>query len=193
MPLLMSAPAIMPARPAMEPTDRSMPPLRMTNVIPIARMALMATCLTRMVMFAAVRNSGDRTENTIVTATSAITARSRTSTSVNRIALCRIGRGGRRQFLLRHVAAGVLGAYAPSRHDEDAIGRFHDLREVGRRKGDGHAACRERSHRRQDLGLRGDVHAAGRVVEEQHARPRHDAASDHDFLLVAAAQYHDRR
>ena len=32
-------------RPAIEPTDRSMPPVRMTNVTPIARIALIDTCL----------------------------------------------------------------------------------------------------------------------------------------------------
>src|SRR5262245_65735390 len=108
----------MPARPAMDPTDRSMPPLRITNVIPIARMALIATCLTRMVMFAAVRNSGDSSENAIVSATSAITARSRISRSTNGIAPHRIGGSGRGQFLLRDVGGGEFGAHASAPHDD---------------------------------------------------------------------------
>ena len=48
----------------MAPTDRSIPPLRMTNVIPIARIALIATCLIRIERFPVVRNSGERAEKT---------------------------------------------------------------------------------------------------------------------------------
>jgi hypothetical protein len=67
----------MPQSPATDPTDRSMPALRMTNVIPIAKMALMATCLTRITRFPVVRKSGDSTENVVASSTSAMRARSR--------------------------------------------------------------------------------------------------------------------
>ena len=39
-----------------------------------------------------------------------------------------------------------------------------------------------------DLGLRADVHAAGRLVHDQHARPRQQPSGQDDFLLVAAAE-----
>ena len=39
----------------MEPTERSMPPLRMTSSMPIARMALIATCLVIVIRLSAVR------------------------------------------------------------------------------------------------------------------------------------------
>ena len=43
----MSSPAIIAVRPTTDPTDRSMPPVRITNVMPMARIALMAVCLAR--------------------------------------------------------------------------------------------------------------------------------------------------
>ncbi len=64
-PRLTRPPAIMPQRPTTDPTDKSMPPLRMTNVMPMARMALIATCLIKMARLPVDRNSGDRSENTI--------------------------------------------------------------------------------------------------------------------------------
>ena len=69
----------MPQKPTIDPTDRSMPPLRITNVMPIARMALMATCLTRIDRLPVVRNSGDSSENTSVTTARAMNARSRST------------------------------------------------------------------------------------------------------------------
>ena len=45
------------ASPAMEPTDRSMPPVRITNVTPMARIALMATCLVIRIRLLCVRYS----------------------------------------------------------------------------------------------------------------------------------------
>ena len=48
MPLRISQPATMPHRPTIEPTDRSMPPVTMTKVMPMARKALSATCFDMM-------------------------------------------------------------------------------------------------------------------------------------------------
>ena len=41
--------------PAIEPTERSIPPVRMTKVTPIARIALMATCLVITIRLLEVR------------------------------------------------------------------------------------------------------------------------------------------
>ena len=44
-----------PVRPTVEPTERSMPPFRMTSSMPSATMALKATCLVIVVRLPAVR------------------------------------------------------------------------------------------------------------------------------------------
>ena len=44
-----------------------------------------------------------------------------------------------------------------------------------------------------DLGAGADVDAAGRLVEDEHARRAREPAADDDLLLVAAAQAPDRR
>ena len=52
-------PASMPVRPTTEPTDRSMPPVMMTKVMPRASMPYSATCLATMVSVLGWRNEED--------------------------------------------------------------------------------------------------------------------------------------
>src|ERR1700736_2917612 len=61
-PRLISKPDIMAANPTVDPTDKSMPPVRMTKVMPRAMIALIAVCPTRMIRFCWVKNAGERTE-----------------------------------------------------------------------------------------------------------------------------------
>ena len=56
-PLSISIPAIMPHKPTIEPTDKSIPEVRITKVIPIARIALIATCLVRIIKFVDDKNA----------------------------------------------------------------------------------------------------------------------------------------
>tara|TARA_Y100000994_G_scaffold67912_1_gene55484 strand:+ start:95 stop:343 length:249 start_codon:yes stop_codon:yes gene_type:complete len=41
----------MPHKPTIEPTERSIPDVNITKVIPIARIALIATCLVKIIKF----------------------------------------------------------------------------------------------------------------------------------------------
>lgn len=52
-----------PENPRIEPTDRSIPPVRMTNVIPTAIQRLTAVCLRMIQKFSRVRNRLDRKLN----------------------------------------------------------------------------------------------------------------------------------
>src|SRR5580693_9203711 len=61
-PRSMSKPEIMAASPTVEPTDKSIPPVKMTKVMPTAMIALIAVCPTRMIRFCWVKNAGDSTE-----------------------------------------------------------------------------------------------------------------------------------
>ncbi len=57
--------AVTPDRPTTLPTDRSMPPVRITKVAPVASSALAATWIRMTLMFETVRN--DRLETASVT------------------------------------------------------------------------------------------------------------------------------
>jgi hypothetical protein len=66
-----------------EPTDKSMPPVKMTKVIPTAMMALMAVWPTKMIRLARVKNDGERMEKIAIKTNKAIRARSRKSRTPN--------------------------------------------------------------------------------------------------------------
>src|ERR1700733_9518141 len=55
----------MPPNPATDPTERSIPPANTTNVMPIARMAEIATCLDKIAKLFAVKNDGASDEKRI--------------------------------------------------------------------------------------------------------------------------------
>ena len=66
MPRLSMAPAnSTTAMPRMEPTDRSMPRVRITNVMPVARMPTIETWRSTFKRLGTVRNRGDRKEAAI--------------------------------------------------------------------------------------------------------------------------------
>jgi hypothetical protein len=77
MPRLISKPEVIAASPTVEPTDRSMPPVRMTNVMPIAMIALIAVWPTRMIRFSRVKKEGERIEKIKTRIPNAINALSR--------------------------------------------------------------------------------------------------------------------
>src|SRR3990170_1001775 len=71
-PLRISPPATMPQSPTMDPTERSIPPVMMTNVMPMARKALSATCFDIKIQFAVERKFGAAIEKNTKTAMRAI-------------------------------------------------------------------------------------------------------------------------
>jgi len=60
-PFSTSQPATIAQSPTMEPTDRSIPPVMMTKVIPMARKAFSATCFDTITALAADRKFGAMT------------------------------------------------------------------------------------------------------------------------------------
>ena len=59
-----SVPSTTPATATIDPTDRSIPPDRMTNVMPTATMALMLVCCAMLSRFDTVRKCGVSAHNT---------------------------------------------------------------------------------------------------------------------------------
>ncbi len=74
MPLRMSRRPTMPQSPTIEPTERSMPPVMMTKVMPMARKALSATCFDIRIRLAVERKFGANIEKKAITAKRAITS-----------------------------------------------------------------------------------------------------------------------
>ena len=78
-------------------------------------------------------------------------------------------------------------------HDVDEVGRLEDLGDLGAVDDHRVAAAGVLAHEPVDLALRADVDAAGRLLEDEHARALHDRRRDGDLLLVAARQRADRQ
>ena len=89
-------PATIPPSPATDPTERSMPPVRTTNVMPMARIAEMATCLERIARLFVVRNDGVNEEKRTRRATSTKPARARSTKRSARTDVCASAAGKRR-------------------------------------------------------------------------------------------------
>src|SRR6516164_5847645 len=78
-PRLISRPDAIAANPTVEPTDKSIPPVRITKVMPTAMIALMAVWPTRMIRFCSVKNDGESIEKTPINTNNAINALNRKS------------------------------------------------------------------------------------------------------------------
>ena len=199
----------MPQKPTIEPTDRSMPPLRITNVMPIARIALMATCLTRIDRLPVVRNSGDEQgeherhdrqgderaepQDPASRASRDIRLSSSGEPGSPRLA-ARRSRRRRRQRLAGHVLSGQIGG--------DPAAGHHDARESPRPGSLPDPRSRtprpcHRPARRRMVSTISPLAATstprvGSSISSTRGRG-HDAARDHDLLLVAAAERANRR
>src|SRR3954454_1951530 len=75
-----------------------------------------------------------------------------------------------------------LRADAPVANDDDPVAHREHLGQVGRDHEDADALRHELVHQAVDLELRPDVHAARRLVEDQHPGPRGEPLRQHDLL-----------
>ena len=90
-------------------------------------------------------------------------------------------------------AASSVGRDPALAHHEDPVAHADDLGQLGRDHHDPDATGREVPQERVDLALRPDVHAAGRLVDEQDPAPGVQPLGEDDLLLVAARQVaHER-
>ena len=77
-------------------------------------------------------------------------------------------------------------------HHEHAVGHPEHLGQLGADHQHREALARELGHQPVHLGLRADVDAARRLVDDQDLRARGEPLAEHDLLLVAAGQEADR-
>ena len=201
----------MPQRPTIEPTERSMPPVMMTKVMPIARKALSATCFDIRIMFAVDRKFGAKIEKKMMTAKSAMKVLSFISvrrmeplrplaakavevavvmTRVSLVCPCPLAEAATMASSVASFRSRIVDQLAVA-HDGDAIGERHDLFEVGGRKQDGEAFAGKPAHGAEDIGLGADIDAAARLVHQKHLRIGHQRLADDDLLLIAAGHRGD--
>src|SRR3984957_17013799 len=89
-----------------------------------------------------------------------------------------VGRIGIVEFTARAIARDP-----PVDHDEQPVGRRQQLRELGRYDDDRLAAFGEVAHQCDDLGLRADIDAGGRLVENENLRLREATFCGPDLFL----------
>src|SRR4051812_49340296 len=77
---------------------------------------------------------------------------------------------GVQQRVVVELGAGRLAHEPPPVEHEDAVGEARELRQLGGPEQDDATLRREPADEHIDLPLRADVHAAGRVIEQHHAR-----------------------
>ena len=73
-------------------------------------------------------------------------------------------------------------------HHGDAVAHAERLRQVAGDHQHGETLLREPADDLVNLGLRADIHALRRLVEDEQLRLRREPAGERDFLLIAAAQ-----
>src|SRR4051794_10073765 len=94
--------------------------------------------------------------------------------------------------LLRRVGPRELARQPALVHDEHAIGHPEDLGQLARDHQHRDPAPGELGEQPVDLGLRADVDAARRLVDDEDLRLGREPLRQHDLLLVAAREEPDR-
>ena len=200
---------------AMAATERSMPPVRITNVWPMARIAVNDDCRATFRRLLPVRKYGvakerkttssdERDQRPAAEQELLKTAPTARAPSVRRAPCASLLLGslvGHARSLLKLAwrsssswvssSRGELGGDPPVAHDEHAVGHADQLLDLRRDHQDRGAARDEPAHQREHLRLGADVDAARRLVEDEDARAARQPAREDDLLLVAAAEEQD--
>src|SRR5713226_5143410 len=199
-----STPAITaPEKASTELTLRSIPPVRMTKVIPAAMTALMETCRAMLSRLESVRNDPLRSERMTTRIAKAMAIPNRRSTFLRRVTESSRSAampaahldstahppGSRRHdSLLGGLRTWELCRDYAFVHHQDAVAHAEDLFHL---RGDHHdpypSPC-QRHHQPVDLDLGADVDAARRLSHEQHTRAGLQPLGHHHLLLCPPAQ-----
>src|ERR671916_248155 len=216
-----SSAAIAPARPSTEPTDRSMPAVRMTSSWPTAMIPKIATCRARLDRLLPVRNSSEAiviapnsTSRTIRPPASRPKTSPKPMTRSSRWAggavapgppapapagcgsgvaiVSSLGAREPQQVLLRRAAGPHLAAHGAFPHHDDPVAQPEQLGQVGRDDGDAVTVRGEVADQLVDLRLGAHVDALGRLVEQQHLGLLGQPPRQQHLLLVATRQRRHR-
>src|SRR5712691_711684 len=105
----------------------------------------------------------------------------------------RARRGGFHQRLLGELATLEFAGQAAFAQDENTVAQGDQFRQLTGGDDQAQAVAAEEVDQLVEFGLRADIDAARRIVQQQNFRLRAQPARDDAFLLVAAAEAGDRR
>src|SRR5690348_16323745 len=159
------------------PTERSIPPVRMTNVIPAAMIAVIDVCRVTLRMLSAVKKYGERSAKRRISSPSAA-AIPNSETNAAILVRGEPSEGGmpllqdaaRREGhdpLLGGLAAGEDPGDRPLVHDRDAVADAENFREIGGDDDDADPLPGQFVDERVDFELHADVDPGGRLVKDQ--------------------------
>ena len=202
------------ASPSTEPTDRSTLRVMITSVWPAARIAKIDAFSARLRSESALTKRGSMIAVTTMSRTNArddaelADAEDPVGEAAGLAAAGGLRGGGVDR---RHAAASAIWPVAARMtallvglgprelagqpalvHDEHAVGHAEHLGQLARDHQHRDAAPGELGEQPVDLGLRADVDAARRLVDDQHLRLGREPLREHDLLLVAAREEPDR-
>src|ERR1700733_3663139 len=181
------------AMPRIDPTERSMPRARMTNVIPIARMPTIDTCRSTFMRLGTVKKRCDRNDAAMTRRISAASTPRRCHVRAMAVAPRAMpGLGcksrGPHDRSLRGFSSREGRRDPPATEDNDSIRKAENFLQVGGDQHDRHPICDKAFDRRVNLLLRTDVNAASGLIQDEDPRLDGERPTDQHLLLVPAAQ-----
>src|SRR4029077_3288778 len=144
------------AMPRIDPTERSMPRARMTNVIPIARMPTIDTCRSTFMRLGTVKKRCDRNDAAMTSRISAASTPTRCHVRAMAVALSAMrdlgGKSrGPHDRSLRGFGSRERRGDPPPTEDHDSIRKAQDFLQVGGDQHDSHALCNKAFDSRVNL------------------------------------------
>src|SRR5271168_3698929 len=188
------------AIPRSEPTERSMPRVRITKVIPVERMPTIETCRSTFSRFGTVKKRGDRNEAAMTSSTRAARTPTRSQPRVSAARRRRESEpprasggkcGGFHDGAFGSFGARQGGGYTTAPENHDAVRQTQHLLHLGGDQQHRHAFGDEALDQSIDLLLGTYIDAPRRLVEDQDARADGQSTANQHFLLVASAQRAD--
>src|SRR3990167_5954499 len=180
--------SMIPATATMLPTDKSIPPMRMTSVIPIARIPVCVICWERLDRFSGERKLQSPFLRYVTPAMATKTRIREKKMPYFRIIASDVPCRQRADLLGRRLAP-LKRPYRPAfPHDQDAVAHAEEFRQIRRHHHDAFAGFLHPVHDPVNLGLGAHIHAAGRLVEKKHGGVAHEPPREQYLLLRAAAQ-----
>src|SRR5438093_6721582 len=174
-----------------EPTDRSIPAVIITNVIPAATTAIIEVCSAILSRFETVRKYGERIQST----------KHRLS-KPDKVPICRfrlilnsapilLAERAAKDLLLSCLTSVKFPTDFPLMHHEDAIAHTQNFGHLRRNHDNRNAICSEPVHEVIDLFLCSHVDSTRRLVKNEDLRLTAQPFAQHDLLLISSAEiYH---
>src|SRR5471032_1777689 len=185
---------------AIEPTDRSMPPLMMTKHMPTAMMPMNAVRVSTFIALSMVAKSWFSAKPAMHSTTrpstgpspcrrdhawrARVTPRSRVWDDAVSVGSGGVGNEG----LFGELVRGQRGLQRAGAHHGDAVADADQLDQLGRDDDHGLAFAGEPLDQEIDVAFGTHVDAARRLVEHDHERPGMQHLGERELLLVAARQ-----